>query len=148
MSLVAARKDRVRPTGLVQVGCVSGVVGIRAMTKILLADDHDLVRDTLKLFLEAGGMGPVTAVGSVAEAEAALADPEAEPFRIVILDYTMPGMNGLDGLRRILRVAAPVPVVLLSGSPAAAVARAAIGAGARGFLSKTMSATAPCIRWS
>lgn len=110
------------------------------MTKILLADDHDLVRDTLKLFLEAGGMGPITVAGSVSEAEAALADPGTGPFDIVILDYDMPGMNGLEGLRRILQVAAPV--VLLSGSAAAAVARDAIGAGARGFLPKTMPATA------
>lgn len=112
------------------------------MTKILLADDHDLVRDTLKLFLESGGMGPITVAASVSEAEAALTEPGNEKFDIVILDYDMPGMNGLDGLRRILQVAAPVPVVLLSGSAAAAVARDAIGAGARGFLSKTMPATA------
>lgn len=112
------------------------------MTKILLADDHDLVRDTLKLFLQAKGLGPITVAGSVAGAEAALAEAGATPFQIVLLDYDMPGMNGLEGLRRIIQLAAPVPVALLSGTAPAQVARYAIAEGARGFLPKTMPAAA------
>lgn len=107
--------------------------------KILFADDHDLIRETLVMFLTAQGLGPVTEVGDVAAAEAAIRDADT-PFDLVLLDYDMPGMNGLAGLTRIRRLMGDRPVAILTGTTSSSIAREAIAAGARGFLPKTMGA--------
>ena len=107
--------------------------------KILFADDHDLIRETLVMFLTTQGLGPITEVGDVDAAEQALqGDPMG--FDLILLDYDMPGMNGLAGLARVQRLAGPCPVAILSGTASSAIARSAIAAGARGFLPKTIGA--------
>ena len=67
--------------------------------KILIADDHDLLRDTLVMFLEGeGGIETVTAAdldGTI------IAIDSNDTFDLIILDYSMPGMSGLNGLRRL-----------------------------------------------
>jgi two-component system, NarL family, nitrate/nitrite response regulator NarL len=66
--------------------------------RILLADDHDLVRETMAAFLVAEGQAEVATAGSLPEALEIVAADRA--FDLVLLDYNMPGMNGLEGLRR------------------------------------------------
>ena len=66
--------------------------------RILIADDHELLRDTLVHFLS-GEPGIETAVAaSLPEALTTVA--ASGPFDLVLLDYAMPGMEGLDGLAR------------------------------------------------
>lgn len=108
--------------------------------KILIADDHDLIRETLVMFLSSQNVGEITEVGDVSEAEAAIAKAGPSGFDLVLLDYDMPGMDGLAGLTRIRKLMAGKPVAILSGTASATVAREAIEAGARGFLPKTMGA--------
>lgn len=105
---------------------------------ILIADDHDLVRDTLAAFLAAEGGITVEAVEDL---DAACARIEAQGgFDLVLLDYTMPGMHGLDGLRRAIDLNGGKPVAIMSGTAPRATAQDALDAGAIGFLPKTLPA--------
>jgi len=102
---------------------------------VLLADDHDLFRESVSAMI--GADGSVTVV-AVADLEAALARLADERFDLVVIDYQMPGMNGLDGLAKTLAVAKGAPVALLSGTTRRDLAEEALAAGAAGFLPKTM----------
>ncbi|WP_299844603.1 response regulator transcription factor [uncultured Roseovarius sp.] len=106
------------------------------MQKLLLADDHELVRETIADFLRLqGGFDVVTAQSfdeaiSVARAKG--------PFELVMLDYSMPGMDALSGLAR-MRAQTGCPVAILSGTATPDVARRALSSGASGFLPKTLA---------
>jgi DNA-binding NarL/FixJ family response regulator len=108
--------------------------------KILLADDHDLVRETIAAYLVGEGVGRVLAAASLPEALRLLL--REGPCDLVVLDYNMPGMNGFQGLAEILRAQPGVPVAILSGTASRDVAEAALRAGAKGFLPKTLGAKA------
>ncbi|NBZ89176.1 response regulator [Stagnihabitans tardus] len=104
--------------------------------KILLADDQELVRDTIAAFLRAE---PGIEVDVASDFPAALQAATAAKPDLILLDYTMPGMNGLGGLAA-MRAACPgIPVALLSGTAPRAVAEQALAEGAAGFLPKTMA---------
>lgn len=108
------------------------------MMRILVADDHDLVRETIAAFLDGSD---VEEVQTVATLEDAVAEAERTgSFDLVLLDYNMPGMNGLEGLGRMRQANAGRPVAILSGSATRDVAEAALKAGAQGFIPKTLSA--------
>jgi DNA-binding NarL/FixJ family response regulator len=106
--------------------------------KILIADDHDLVRDTLAAFLAAEGEIEVETVENL---DMACERIEAtDGFDLVLLDYTMPGMHGLEGLRRALDLNHGKPVAIMSGTAPRAIAQDALDSGAIGFLPKTLPA--------
>ncbi len=64
-----------------------------------------------------------------------------EPFDLILLDYEMPGMNGLEGLEIIMEAAARKPVALISGTANKMIAEQALELGAAGFLPKSMAAS-------
>lgn len=106
------------------------------MHRLLLADDHDLVRETLASYLhQQGGFDVTTASGFE---EAFTLYQSQGPFDLVLLDYSMPGMDALNGLAR-MRELADCPVAMLSGTAPPEVARRALKQGAAGFLPKTLS---------
>lgn len=106
--------------------------------KILIADDHDLLRDTLVLFVE--GEGSIESV-TASNLDEALAIMDAQgPFELIMLDYNMPGMSGLNGLKRALTHNGENKVALMSGIATRSVAEEALSLGAAGFVPKTMSA--------
>lgn len=104
--------------------------------RLLVADDHDLVRETIALFLEAEGITDVVSAQSLDDALDAVA--KTGKFDLVLLDYNMPGMEGLDGLERMIAANEDRPVALLSGTASAQIASEALAAGAAGFIPKTM----------
>ncbi len=103
--------------------------------KLLLADDHELVRDTIVAFLDQQPDIDVTAVSDLHEALEKVADG----YDLVMLDYNMPGMDGLNGLAK-MREATEAPVAILSGTADRLVAQQALDDGAVGFVPKTIGA--------
>ena len=106
------------------------------MARILLADDHDLVRETVAAYLKQNGLHDVTSVADLDAANQALA---GQGFDLVLLDYRMPGMEALDGLGRMAEQYPDTPIALISGAAGKEVARQAIDLGAAGFLPKTLA---------
>ena len=106
--------------------------------KIMIADDHELVRDTLAAFLEKEKDIEVT---SVEDLPAAITEIKSgKRFDLVLLDYSMPGMNGLEGLEKAIEESIGRPIAVMSGTAPKAIAQEALDKGAIGFLPKTMGA--------
>lgn len=108
----------------------------QASLRVLIVDDHTLVSETLiaALHVQDGING--IAVGSVDEACEKIA--ETGQFDAVLLDYDVPGMDGLNGLSRLVD-ANNGKVALFSGVAGWAIVERAIDAGALGFIPKTSS---------
>lgn len=106
--------------------------------RLLIADDHELVRDTLSSFLRQQDISEICTVGDLDGVIALLAG--GDTYDLILLDYTMPGVNGLDGLKRLLDLPDVPPVALISGIADMAVALQAMRMGAQGFLQKSMPA--------
>lgn len=81
--------------------------------RVLLADDLDLVRDSLKLYLEQHEA--IAQVHTARDLDQALSVADRDgPFDLILLDFRMPGMNGFEGLER-MRAALPyTPLAILS----------------------------------
>lgn len=111
---------------------------ITDLNRILIADDHALFRQGLKLVLEKIATdSTVFEAASIDEARH-LAQQEGD-FDIVLLDLSMPGMDVGDGLKSFCCELEPCPVVILSGFHEKDDVTAAIAAGARGYLLKSFS---------
>ena len=108
--------------------------------RLLIADDHDLVRDTVAAFLSASGVEQVQSAPTLDDA-LKLVDGHA-PFDLILLDYYMPGMNGVQGIRRMVAAAGGAPVAVISGNVSRELAELSERAGAVGFVPKTLGAKA------
>ncbi|MGB5864860.1 MAG: response regulator transcription factor [Sulfitobacter sp.] len=106
--------------------------------RVLIADDHDLLRDTLVMFLEGEGQMETASAGTFSEACARIENDA--PFDLILLDYNMPGMNGLEGLRTAIALKDGQRVALISGEATRQIAEDALEAGAAGFVPKSLPA--------
>lgn len=105
--------------------------------RILLADDHAMVRDGLIPFLERIEPGArVIEASSFPEALAVVRG--TKDLALVVLDLYMPGMDGLKGLTAMRQEFPDLPIVILSGSTLPGDAYHAIEHGADGYVPKTM----------
>lgn len=101
---------------------------------VLIADDHPLYRDALEQLIQrAPGLRLAGAVTNLPEALMALVNI---PCDLVLLDLHMPGMTGIDSLRKVHRLQPNAKVVLISGQMNGAIVGEGLAAGAVGFLSK------------
>ena len=105
--------------------------------RLTIADDHDLVRESIAALLKHEANVDVTTVATLEEALAAVEGSGG--FDLVLLDYKMPGMNGLAGLARMKMANKGRPVALMSGNASRAIAAEAIASGAAGFIPKTIA---------
>ena len=106
--------------------------------RLLVVDDHPIVREGLAAFLEQ--LGPDTKVLQAGDASRALA-LAAEHFDldVVILDLALPGLNGMSAIAEFGRVRPELPVIVLSASEDARQAREALAQGALGYVPKSAS---------
>lgn len=104
--------------------------------RVLIADDHDLLRDTLVLFLQSQGDIETSIAGDLPGAVKRI--EEEAPFDLVLLDLNMPGMNGLEGLREVLAMKGGQRAALMSGQATRDIVEKALEAGAAGFVPKTL----------
>jgi DNA-binding NarL/FixJ family response regulator len=105
--------------------------------KILLVDDHDLVRFGTTLLLESlqGVACAITPCRSLEEARTACR--EQGPFDLVLLDLNLPDAKGLQGLRTLLDDCPNIPFAMLTGTQDEFVIRQAQAMGAVGYLLKS-----------
>lgn len=103
--------------------------------KILLADDHEMVRRGLRSVLE--GHEGWEVCGEVGDGRAAVEQARALQPDIVILDITMPELNGLDAARQIREVAPQAEILILTMHSSERFVREVLAAGARGYVVKS-----------
>ena len=100
---------------------------------ILLVDDHQMMRDGLRMLLERADF---RVVGEAATGQEALATARALRPDVVVMDISMPGMNGIDATRRLLAELPNTKVVGLSMNVDRRYAAALFDAGAQGYVVK------------
>lgn len=109
-----------------------------ASSRILLVDDHELIRVGLKrILLDAGVASTIT---ETATAREALQLTARESWNLVVLDLSLPDNDGLEVLKQIKALAHPPPVLVLTILPEDQVALRVLRAGADGFLPKGSAA--------
>lgn len=102
--------------------------------RLLLVDDHTIVREGLTRILEQGGEG-----WSVCDASSgfqALEELRRQPFDVVIADLSMPGMSGLELIRRVRAGSPRLPILVLSMHAEEEYALRAFQSGANGYITK------------
>jgi DNA-binding NarL/FixJ family response regulator len=103
--------------------------------KILVVDDHPLVRDAMANLL--AGITPSTTILEAADCASALDIARAQPdVDIVVLDLNLPGMRGFEALEQFRREQPALPVVILSALHDRQTVLQAIKRGAMGFIPK------------
>jgi two-component system, NarL family, invasion response regulator UvrY len=102
--------------------------------KILIADDHSIVREGLKQYVKT--LGEVSLIDEAVDGNEAWAKIKDGCYDLVILDVSMPGMSGLDVLRKVKEKNLKMRVLMLSVHPQEQYAIQAFKLGAFGYLSK------------
>jgi DNA-binding NarL/FixJ family response regulator len=104
------------------------------MIKILIADDHSVVRQGLKNIVNASD--DMRVIGEAVNGSELLNLVRDEMADVVILDISMPGRNGLETLKDLKRTNSSLPVIILSIHPEDQYAVRAFRAGASGYMTK------------
>jgi DNA-binding NarL/FixJ family response regulator len=102
--------------------------------RIMIVDDHPIVRHGIAQLLN--GQTDMEVVAEAEDAESAMRQLRDQTFDLLVVDISMPGLSGLDLVRRIKAKDAQIPVLVLSMHDESVYAERALAAGARGFLMK------------
>ncbi len=109
------------------------------MIRVLIADDHSILREGMRLILSADPA--FTVVGEATNGEDAVARAQELMPDVVLMDVHMPGMNGIEATRRIHATLPQVRVMILTVSDKDEDLFGAIRAGAKGYLLKNSEAS-------
>jgi DNA-binding NarL/FixJ family response regulator len=104
------------------------------MIKILIADDHAIVREGFKQILS--DTGDLIVAGEATNGQEVLELIRHEEWDLIILDIAMPGRDGLYTLKEVKREKSKIPILVLSIYPEEQYAVRALKAGAAGYLTK------------
>jgi two-component system, NarL family, invasion response regulator UvrY len=104
------------------------------MTRILIADDHALVRDGLRRIIES--IADFSVAGEAHSGDEAITKVHEGGFDVLLLDMSMPGKSGLDLIRHLRGLAPKLPILVLSMHAEDQYAVRAIRTGASGYLTK------------
>lgn len=107
------------------------------MANLLIADDHALVRDTIAAFLQNVEDFHVSTADSFPAAMTLMSSRES--FDLLVLDYNMPGMQGIRGIEIAGQKHPETKVVLMSGVASRDAANSAMASGAYGFFPKSLT---------
>ena len=103
------------------------------MKRLLVVDDHAIVRSGIRRLLNERPDIEVFEAASGEEAMSAVLDA---PVDLIVLDLNLPGLGGLELLRRLVRTVPKIPILIFSQHAEAIYATKALEAGAQGFVSK------------
>ena len=103
--------------------------------KVLLIDDHALFREGLRFLLRE--LAPVLELDEAGDCGRALELARSRAYDLVLLDLNLPGLKGMDALRALRQAVPGVPMVVVTGEDSPQAVRAAIDAGAMGFIPKS-----------
>lgn len=107
--------------------------------RVLLADDHAVVRDGLRFLLEA--QGDIVVVGDAADGRLAVRQAQQLQPDVVVMDIAMPELNGIDATQQVRELCPSTHVLILSMHSTAEHIFRALQAGARGYLLKESAGT-------
>ena len=106
--------------------------------RVIIADDHPVVRDGLRLTIERSGVD-IVVVGEASDGLEILKMAGGRPADVFILDITMPNLNGIETARELVRKCPAAKVIMLSLHDTRPMVEASLAAGARGYLTKEMA---------
>ncbi|WP_019140635.1 response regulator [Noviherbaspirillum massiliense] len=109
------------------------------MIRIVIADDHTIMREGLKRILD--GAEDIAVVGEAVDGFEALAHVRKGGFDLLMLDLSMPGRSGVELIRQIKDEVPKLPILVLTMHDEEQYAVRAIRAGARGYLTKESAGT-------
>ncbi len=113
------------------------------MIRVLVAEDHTIVREGIKQLI--GLAKDLVVVGEASNGEQLLETLRHVPCEVVLLDISMPGVNGLEAIPRIRALNNPPAILVLSMHDEAQMAARALKVGAAGYATRTV--TRPCCSW-
>lgn len=108
------------------------------MIRVLLADDHSVVRDGLRRLVE--GAGDMVVIAEAADGREAIRKALETSPDVAVIDISMPGLDGLEVVRRLLSERPKLPILVLTMHEEEQYVVRAIGAGARGYITKRSAA--------
>ncbi|MDH7637393.1 response regulator [Sphingomonas oryzagri] len=112
-------------------------MGERGVERVLIADDHPLVRDGLRTVISVAFDAAELFEAASLDETIAVIEREGD-FDLVMLDVNMPGATGVSGLQMLRHRFPALPVVIVSAATDRGLVSAALAAGASGFIPKSL----------